>query len=176
MWSEKSKSMKYFSLLLFTLTLLFCSCNKNEPDLEINLPIALSYMPATIEINQDELSEDQKKDIVNLTNQSHVVNDISELPKDPIGRNDVFQYINFKENTLLIAYRLHSWDIDSYSNRFYKNTQENSFNWVVQLGAYRDLENIPDNTQLTRFAILVKKLPENAEFKTWYSLTVIGGY
>ena len=153
------------------ITLLFCSCNNNkEPDLEIELPINSEFIPASIEINRDELDELEKVEISNLINKKHIVNDISELPNDPIGQNEAFYKINFQENTLLIMYKYHRWRIDTYANRFYRNTGDNSYNWLVKLGVTTDNDET-EVIQLTRFAILVKKLPADAIIEGWWSLS-----
>ena len=154
------------------ISLLFCSCNNNkEPDLEIELPINSEFIPASIEINRAEMDEQEKEEIMNLVNNKHIVNDISELPNDPIGQNEAFYKINFQENTLLIMYNYHRWSIDTYANRFYRNTGDNSYNWVVKLGITAEEEDKTETVQLTRFAILVRKLPADAVIETWSSHT-----
>lgn len=163
--------MKQLSLLIFMTTMLFCSCNNNrEPDLEIELPINSAFIPATIEIDKNELSEQERAEIMSLVNNKHIVNDIAELPGDPIGYNDAFYKIDFQANTLLIMYIYHTWDIDSYANRFYRNTNDNSFNWAVRLGITTKDDEDTEFIQFTRFAILVKKLPVDATVETWSSV------
>ncbi|MCH5218168.1 MAG: hypothetical protein J1F07_06435 [Muribaculaceae bacterium] len=164
--------MKQLTILISMITLLFCSCNNNkEPDLEINLPINSEFIPASIEINRAEMNEQEREEIKNLVNNRHIVNDISELPDDPIGQNEAFHKINFQENTLLIMYVYHRWSIDTYANRFYRNTGDNSYNWIVKLGVTTDEDNETEVVQLTRFAILVRKLPADADIEIWRSLT-----
>ena len=161
--------------LFFILIILFCSCsNKNEQDLYIELPIASQFIPASIEINKTDLDDQERQEIMNLVNNIHVINDISELPNDPIGQNEAFYNINYNEYTLLIMYIFKIWNIDTYSNSFYRNTQENSYNWVVRLGTSTKYD--PDNEliQFTRFAILVRKLPIDADVKMWHSFTFLG--
>lgn len=154
------------------ISLIFCSCNKNEPDLEIELPIISVFIPATIEFDKNELDQSERQEIMQLVNNQHIINDVSELPKDPFGPNEAFNNINFNEQTLLIAYHFKSWTLQTFSTRFYKNTQENTYNWVLRLGTTADSDYEPDNIlHLTRFAIVVRKLPNNADVKTWYSLT-----
>lgn len=164
--------MKYLSFLLIAFSVLFCSCNKNdEPALNIELPIISVFIPETIDINKTEIDEQERAEIMNLVNNQHIINDVSEVPNDPIGKNEVFYNINYKEQTLLIMYHFKMWPIITYNNQFYRNTQENTYNWVVKLGTTSDFDEDSDTVQLTRFAILVRKLPLNAEVKTWYSLT-----
>lgn len=154
------------------ITLLVCSCNNNkEPDLEIELPINSVFIPATIEINRAEMDEQEREEIMNLVYNKHIVNDISELPNDPIGQNEAFYKINYQENTLLLMYIYHIWPIDTYANRFYRDTDDDSFNWVVKIGITPANEDDTEIIQLTRFAILVRKLPADAVIETWSSLT-----
>lgn len=154
------------------MTLLLCACNNNkEPDLEIEFPISVAFDPASIEINKDEIDEQERAEIMYLVNNKHVVNDISELPSDPIGQDDAFYRIDYQANTLLIMYIYHWWVIDTYTNRFYRNTSDNSYNWVVRLGITPDDDNTAETVRLTRFAVVVRKLPSEAKIETWSSLT-----
>ena len=160
----------FFTFLL--MTLLFCSCNNNnEPDLEIELPISSAFIPESIEINRTEIDDREREEIMNLVNNKHVVNDVSEVPTDPIGKNEAFYNIDYKDQTLLVTYLYNRWPFDTYSNRFYRNTKENSFNWVVRLGTSMDYGDDSDIVYLTRFAILVRKLPLDADVQTWFSQT-----
>ena len=152
--------------------LLFCSCNNNnEPDLVKELPIISAFIPASIEINKTDLDEEERMGLMSLVNNKHIINDVSELPQDPIGQNEAFYHINYEEQTLLIMYLLNSYTIDTYSNRFFKNTKENSYNWVVNVGTYTEYDDETDLLQLTRFAILVRKLPTDAVIETWWTLS-----
>ena len=168
--------MKKLGCLLILTTLLLGSCNRNdELDLDIDLPINSVFIPVSMEINREEINEQEREEIMKLVNSKHVVNDVSELPNDPIGQNEAFQHINYKEQTLLIMYLFKRWTFETYSNRFYRNTQENTYNWVLKLGVTLDNDDNTEQMQLTRFAILVRKLPVNADVETWYSLTQLGG-
>lgn len=167
--------MKYLSLLLLTVSLILSSCNHNEPALEIVFPISETYVPSSIEL-PNSLDEEQKRNIFHLVNNNpHIVNNADELPNDPIGFSEAYNKINFKNSTLLITYMLHDYTIDTYNNRYYRNTKENSYNWMINIGsASSNLDT--DNTTLTRFAILVKKLPEDANVKSWFGLSQIGWF
>lgn len=166
--------MKKLSFVISILLLLFCSCNNNEPDLVVQLPINSVFIPVSMEINKSDIDEQQRHEIMSLVNNKHIVNDISELPNDPIGQNEAFYYINYNEHTLLITYLFKAWTIETYSNQFYKNTKENSYNWVVRLGTTMDYDDDIEVVQLMRFAILVRKLPVDADVQTWYSVTHLG--
>lgn len=98
------------------------------------------------------------------------------MPNDPMGFSEAYHKINFKESTLLIKYVLHSYTMETYSNRYYRNTKENSYNWTINVGTASDTDIDTDNMWLTRFAILVRKLPTDAQVKTWFGLSSIGWY
>ncbi len=156
---------------------MLCSCNNNdEPDLEILLPISETYIHASIEFNINSMDEEQKRNLIHLVNNEHIINNVSELPNDPIGFSEAYHKINFKESTLLIKYVLHDYTIDTYSNRYYRNTKENSYNWAVNIGTASDTNIDSDDMWFTRFAILVKKLPADAQVKSWFGLTQLGWF
>lgn len=172
---ENHVVMKYLSYLFLLLGLLTVSCNNNdEPPLEFGLPISGTFIPATVEYDETQLTEAQKKNLIHLVNNQHVVNDVSELPEDPFGFSDTYRQIDFKEYTLLIKYMLHDYTIDTYSNRYFRNTKENSYNWSVNVGTTSDTSVDGDELYFTRFAIYVKKIPEGAEVKSWFGLMQIG--
>lgn len=168
--------MRYLSILILSFCCLLCSCNHNEPALEVVLPISETYVPSSIELPND-LDEEQKRNLIHLVNTNHhIVNSAAELPDDPMGFSDAYNNINFKNSTLLINYVLHDYSIDTYNNRYYRNTKENTYNWVINIGSASNLDVDTDNTLLTRFAILVKKLPADADFKLSYGLTSLGWF
>ncbi len=167
--------MKYLSVLCLIVGVVFCACNHNhEAELEIALPISATFFPATIESNINSIDDEQKRALIHLVNNQYIVNDASQLPNDPIGFSDSYRNINFNEKTLLIKYVLHDYTIDTYSNRYYRNTKENSYNWSVNIGTSYDADIVADYTFFTRFAIVVKKLPADAQVKFWYGLTQLG--
>lgn len=169
--------MKYLSHLILTFSLLVCSCNKNEPALEINLPISETYVPKSIELDSPNTDDELKLTLIHLVNNNiHIVNNTSELPNDPIGFGEAYNNINFKQSTLLIKYLLHDYTIDTYNSRYYRNTKENTYNWAINIGSASSTGNDFDNTQLTRFSILVNKLPAEANIKSWYGLYSIGWF
>ena len=120
------------------------------------------------------MDEEQKRNIIHLINNQHIVNSPDELPNDPMGFSEAFDKINFKNSTLLIKYMSHDYSIDTYNNRFYRNTKENSYNWMINIGSASNLDT--DNIMLTRFAILVNKLPADANIKSWFGLTNLGWF
>ena len=168
--------MKYLTLLILSLRILLNSCNNNEPPLEIRLPISEVYVPVSVEFNEKEISQEDKSQLIHLVNNQFVINDVSEIPDDPLGLNDIFgvafDKVNFNEYTLLIKYIINDWTIDSYNNYYYRNTQENTYNWSINIGTASDTERY----RFTRFAILVKKLPTDAKVVIWQGLTPLGWY
>lgn len=86
--------------MLLTLSLVLSSCNNNdETDLEIALPVSATYVPATMECNYNDLGEEQKRNLIHLVNNEHIVNNASELPDDPLGFSAAYQQIDFNTNT-----------------------------------------------------------------------------
>ena len=167
--------MRYLCILTLTLSLILCSCNKNEPPLEIILPISETYVPSSIEFPTG-LDDEQKRNLSHLVNNQHIINSVDELPNDLIGFSEAYNKINFKNSTLLIKYMVHDYSIDTYNSRYYRNTKENSYNWMVNIGSASDLDADSDNLMLTRFAILVNKLPADANLKSWFGLSNIGWF
>lgn len=169
--------MKYLSVVMLLLGLALCACNNNdEPVSETNLPIVETFIPVSVEFNVNDFDQEQKRQLVHLVNNEHVVNSDSEIPDDPVGLNDAFGVafgnVDFNENTLLIKYLLNDYSIEAFRYRYYLNNEDNSYNWAVNVGAV----SIPgsetsDLTRLTRFAILVKKLPADAKIKSWFGMT-----
>ena len=169
--------MKYLTLLILSLIILLSSCNNhNEPPLEVRLPISEVYVPVSVEFYEKEISQEVKSQLIHLVNNQFVINDVSEIPDDPLGLKDTFgvafDKVNFNEYTLLIKYIINDWTIDSYNNYYYRNTQENTYNWSINIGTASDTELY----RFTRFAILVKKLPTDAKVVIWQGLTQLGWY
>lgn len=106
-------------LTFFVLSsLLLCSCNNNdEPPTETVLPISKYYQPCTSEFNITDTEWLDK--IKGWADKKFVVNDLSELPDDPLGFSEAYTSVDFKEYTLFITYNLHNWNIDTYRNRYY---------------------------------------------------------
>ena len=92
--------MKPLNFLFLALCLILCSCNNNdEPDLEVTLPVSATYIPGSIEFDINNLEEEQKRDLIHLVNNEHIINNVAELPNDPMGFSEAYHKINFKENT-----------------------------------------------------------------------------
>lgn len=159
--------MKTSTLILITFLTLLCSCN-NHNDLpgETTLPIAQTYLPVTLTLNRNDSELVEK--IKPLVDEKYIINDLSELPQDPWGFSEAYNNINFKQNTLLVTYSVHTWEIDTYRNRYYRDNVKRTYNWSRHVGyatSYPD-----DEYAFTRFAILVNKIPADAEVDFWLSL------
>ena len=162
--------MKYVALLISILLLFLCSCNNNdEPETEIPLPIVKEYLPSTMQINESEFDENYLK----LANNGLVVTQLSELPDDPFGFNEAFMSIDFSKYTLLLQYVIHDWKIDTYKNIWSWNNYNENYGWVAAFQTATEPGPNPEKYYFTRCAILVNKLPENANVKCLMSLGAI---
>ena len=99
-------------------------------------------------------------------NTKWVVNSTEELPADPLGFDESYYKINFSNQTLLLYYDIANYNIVAYQSRYFRNTVENTYNWSILLGISGKLNE--DDAQIekllfSRYALLVPKLPENAE-------------
>lgn len=157
--------MKYLSLLLIVLGFCLTACNDNEePALEVNLPVTTQYLPAGV--IWDVTDTEFKEQIKPWVNTKWVVNSTEELPADPLGFDESYYKINFSNQTLLLYYDIANYNIVAYQSRYFRNTVENTYNWSILLGISGKLNE--DDAQIekllfSRYALLVPKLPENAE-------------
>lgn len=161
--------MRYLTVFLLSL-LLLCSCrnNNDEPPTEILLPISEHYQPCTVVFNINDTEWVDK--IKGWSDKKFVVNDLSELPGDPLGFSDAYKSVNFNEYTMLIAYDIHSWNIDTYRNRYYFDNIEKIYEWAICVGTSTIPDDNAETWYFTRYAILVKKLPADAKIQMWFSL------
>lgn len=165
----KGSSIIFVLIGLVTL-LLLGACSKNdEVPAETALSIAESYLPCTVSFNSSDMEWMDK--VKGWSGSEFVVNDLSELPDDPLGFSDAYKKVNFSEYTLLITYKLHKWQIDTYRIRYYLDNIEGTYNWSISIG----ISTVPDDNAeplyFTRYALLVHKLPKDAEVRMWFSLT-----
>lgn len=161
--------MKYLSLLIIALGLCLSSCSSNdEPKADVQVNIYDSFIPASIILNRTdtELIEECKK----FSSQTFIVNSKEELPQDPFGTDETFSKIGYNNQSLLICYQVHSYDIISYDNKFIKNNTEKTYDWNVTLGINGDKVDSFEQLIFTRYAILVPKLPQNAQLKVWFGV------
>lgn len=163
--------MKYLSLVIIALGICLTSCRYNDgPQMEVNMQIHEQFVPANVMFS---LSDTEFKDKIKpWYDKKVIVNSVEELPADPLGFNESYYKINFKDQSLLIYYDVHDYDVVSYSNRYYRNTVDRTYNWVIMLGVNGTIDNGEDGERaiFSRYAILVPKLPENADVRIWSSL------
>lgn len=164
--------MKKLMWLLPSLLILFClaSCHHNEePPVEVKLPIADIFIPATVTFDRSDTEFFEK--CLEWDNKSLVVNSIEELPEDPLGSNDYFKKINFSKSTLLLSYSLHRLQYVTCKYYFLRNRIEQSYNLTIFLGIGNLRDENSTERRFTRFAVLVPKLPESANVNIGISYT-----
>lgn len=163
--------MKHLNIAMIFITLCLAACNKsNEPPVEVPLPIWEEFVPGNVIFDYSD--KDFLNKLKDWSNKKVVVNSTDEIPNDPLGFNDAYYKINFSDQTLLLYYQLHDYDVVSYRNIYYRNTLENTYNWTISLGINGEI-NDEDNIEkliISRYAILVKKIPDNADIIIWQSI------
>ncbi len=107
--------MKYLSLFLIALSLCLNACTHNdEPPTQVNLSIRQEFLPCNVIFS---ISDYEFKDNIKpWLNKQLVVNSVDEIPNDPIGFTGSYYKINFKENTLLLAYQINDYNVISVTN------------------------------------------------------------
>ncbi len=162
--------MRNIAIVLYSICILLCACNRNDdtPPTEINLSIAENYMPSTVPFQVSDTEWIEK--IKDWDNKQLIVNSTSEMPNDPLGFSDAYKNINFNTYSLLITYDIHNWPIDTYKNRYYWDNIEKSYNWAICIKTATVPDNSAEEWYFTRYSILVKKLPTDANIKIWFSL------
>ncbi|MDE6280105.1 MAG: hypothetical protein K2M05_09060 [Paramuribaculum sp.] len=159
--------MKHLVIIFLALSIALCSCNRhNEPPLETEFIISRQYLPVSIDV--DKSNQELYDKIKDLSKSNFIVNSADELPDDPFGFNEAYTHVNFNDYTLLLHYEMHRWRIDTYRNRFYRDNRENTINWMIRVDSSQFDESEP--ILFTRFAILIRKLPEDVDLKIWVSL------
>lgn len=164
--------MKYILNLFLILTILgLSSCNNHdEVAPQTPIPVKESYLPQTLALDMDDTG------IHSLLQQWYgkdfMVNSPDELPDDPLGFSSSYDNIDFNESTLLVSYHIHTYDIESYRYTYVKNNLDNSYDWTISLGC-NGLYDQPQGSSiyLTRFAVLVPKIPAGSSWKVWWSLS-----
>lgn len=163
--------MKYLSLVIIALGICLTACRHNDgPQMEVNMQIYEQFVPANVMFS---LSDTEFKDKIKpWYDKKVIVNSVEELPADPLGFNESYYKINFKDQTLLIYYDVHNYDVVSHSNRYYRNTVDRTYNWMISLGINGTIDKGEEVERaiFSRYAILVPKLPENADVNIWSSL------
>ena len=164
--------MRFLTIFVLSSLLLLCSCNNNdEPPTETMLSVSEAYIPCTVSFNVNDTEFVNK--IKEWSDKKYIVNDLSELPDDPLGFSDAYKKMDFNQYTLLITYDIHNWEIDTYRNRYYFDNIEKTYNWAICVGTSTVPDDNAEPWYFTRYAILVKKLPQDAKIKMWFSLGAI---
>ena len=141
---------------------LLCACNRHsEPPVETMWPIQETYMPCSIEFDKSDI--DFLTTCREWEDKNFIVNDVAELPNDPLGFNETYRNISYKNYSLVLVYRLHRWSIDTYRCSFMRNNVEITFNWTLTVGSNNFDPQGTNKVIITRFAITVKKLPEDID-------------
>lgn len=149
------------------------SCGHDDAPDQYEVQISETFMPVSITVDKqgDQYLQEVCKE---LNMKTVVVTEAGELPKDPIGFSPAYTNINFSQNTLLLAYRAHTWGIDTYSSKFVRNNIDKTYDWYLTLGSSDFGNDGSEALTFTRFAIEVPKLPKNANVLTWWNLSNAG--
>ena len=150
-----------------------CGCNHNDnPPTEVRLPIAVQYVPESVVFDRND--EEAKELYFPWASKFVVVNSADELPDDPFGFPKGYTDLNFNNTTLLIEYEIRREVYVTLENRFLKNYADGKYQWYKTIGnGYYD-EPLENEAVLTRYAIAVDKLPEDAVVEAWTSITAVG--
>lgn len=164
--------MKYLSILLIALSFCLTACNNNdEPPIEVNLPITTQYLPTGVIFENSD--KEFRAKIKPFVNTKWIVNSVDELPNDPLGFSENYYKIGFSNHTLLLFYDIDIYNLVSYQNRYFRNTVENTYNWSILFGISGKLNEDDSNIEklfFARYALLVPKLPDNADVKIQTSI------
>lgn len=145
------------------------ACNHHsEPSGNVSMRIITEYMPATVTVERGDT--DMLERCREWLDQTPVVNSASELPDDPLGFPEYYQKLDYENNTLLLAYMMHRWKIETYSNMYVRNYTEDYYDWYIGLGSSEYDMELTDKVNFTRFAILVPKIPEAGKTRVLWSL------
>ena len=163
--------MRYLSLVLIAVSLFLAACNKNEEtSTVVDLPIREQFVPGNIVF---DMSDTEFKDKVRpWVNRELIVNSEDEIPDDPFGFPESYYKINFTENTLLLCYDIHDYNVVSVTNWYYRYTIDNTYSWCINLGVSGKINEGEEREKaiISRYAILVRKLPADAKVKIYYGL------
>lgn len=162
--------MKYLHFLACVLSLLLYSCanNSEDPQTETILPIVQDYLPSTVSFSVED--SEWVGNIKDWAAKQVRVDNLSELPADPLGFSDAYSGINFNKYTLLLWYDIHNWPIDTYRSRYYRDNIEGIYNWNIRVGTATPPDDSASQWYFSRYAILVNKIPADKDVKVWFSL------
>lgn len=161
--------MKYLGVFMMALTLCLSACrHSGEPLTEIDMPINSQFIPEGVKFSENDTEFLEKCKPWN--NKIVMVNSVDELPDDPLGFNEGYRNLSFSNQTLIIYYLFHDYNIMSCRSRLYKNVPEDTVNWSITLGIGGDIDVSDEYLMFTRFAILVPKMAYNPDLKVWLGI------
>ena len=155
--------MKQFIYLFLTIIVTtICSCNNTEePTLMEPLPIQEQFVIKSKCI--DSSNEHLMNQCNNLSRKCLVINSIHDYPSDNLGFSEAYYNVDFSSYSVLLYYRLHKWELESFRYTFYYNLSNNSYNWLIQLGLGSNTNVILNYHIFSRFAIKIKKIASNSD-------------
>lgn len=149
-------------LFIFFIGVFLCSCNKtDEPPMKQPLPIQEQFVIESCSI--DTSNEYLMTQCSAFSRKCYVVNAIDDYPSDNLGFSEAYYNIDFSSYTVLLYYRLHTWELETYKYRYYYDQSNNSYNWLIQIGLGDNVDGILNYRIFSRFAIKVKKIPINSD-------------
>lgn len=149
------------------------SCGKDDgPKADKQLIIAQQYMPVSMTFDSTDEAIMQK--CRDWNRKVVVVNSNDQLPDDPIGFSASFQHLNLQYQTLLLAYRMQVWNVESYTNTFIRSYSENCYKWTVSTGICDFFDEEDTTRNFTRYAILISKIPDGADVKMYWNESISG--
>lgn len=176
---------KYLNLAFITIlfTIIFCSCNHNEPQDTQVFPIISELDTESKVIDWAALTSEERKQYPNL---NRVVNSEDEFPQENLMDLEKIKSMNidFDKYTLLLSYNKIAGIVEGHRYTWTKNLREGVFElWMdfrvnqvnTDFEGNNESDDEFDGSQsqevfiLTYYctAVLVKKIPANSEVIFW---------
>lgn len=156
----------YFLLSTLCVFLGSCSHHNDDPQTETRLPIEEIFTPAGMWFEKSDVDAPFFQEI---SKKLFVVNSPDQLPDDRLGFSDAYKKADFNNYTMLIYYQLHRWAFESCKYHFVRLNLEKAYNWTITMKVAADEEPYPEMRCISRFAIMVNKIPEG-----WDVTAVLG--
>lgn len=163
--------MKYIhtvSLSLCLSVLSACDRNREEPPFETELPVREIYTPENVWVDMKDTEEYDR--LVGWSGRLFVVNSPDELPWDGTGFSRAYTEADFSNHTILLYYHIHAWEFDRFSYRYVYYNQEAKYNWSILISVDSPEPTYADKRCLTRFAVMVDKIPGDARVTAGFGL------
>ena len=146
-----------------------CNRNREEPPFETELPVREIYTPENVWVEINDAEEYDR--LVGWSGRLFVVNSPDEFPEgDGIGFSRAYTEADFSNHTILVYYHIHAWEFDRFSYRYVYYNQEAKYNWSILIGVDSPEPTYADRRCLTRFAVMVDKVPEDARVTAGFGL------